>query len=280
MEIASTSSALPIRRKASSRNRLFIALSLGCCLGQMAAASSLSHEQALRIGRRVWQNECGGTLAGLTSWNSGEDFASLGIGHFIWYPAGRSGLFEESFPKLLVYLQGRGVSLPISLIPPNDAHCPWRSRADFLAAASSPEMTRLRKFLAQTIDLQADFLVERLHEALPKMLQAAPPDERAKVEEQFQRVASSAQGCYALVDYVNFKGEGTLATERYRGKGWGLLQVLERMSGTERGPAAAKAFADATGAILRERVAHSPPERHEVRWLPGWLNRVATYRQP
>ena len=34
-------------------------------------------------------------------------------------------------------------------------------------------MKQLRIFLADTIDLQADFLVERLHEALPKMLAAA-----------------------------------------------------------------------------------------------------------
>ena len=27
----------------------------------------------------------GGTISGLTSWNVGENFASLGIGHFIWY---------------------------------------------------------------------------------------------------------------------------------------------------------------------------------------------------
>jgi hypothetical protein len=30
--------------------------------------------------------------------------------------------------------------------------------------------------------------------------------------------------------------------------------------------------------VLRERVERSPAERHEKRWLPGWLNRVATYR--
>jgi hypothetical protein len=139
-------------------------------------------------------------------------------------------------------------------------------------------MIRLRKFLAATIDLQADFLVERLQKALPKMLAAAAPSERVDIERQFNRVASSAQGCYALIDYVNFKGEGTLATERYRGRGWGLLQVLEGMSGTERGPAAAREFAESAAKVLRERVANSPPQRHESRWLPGWLNRVATYR--
>ena len=91
-------------------------------------------------------------------------------------------------------------------------------------------MKQLRIFLVDTIDLQADFLVERLHEALPKMLAAASDEKRRQVEEQFNRLAGSAQGCYALIDYVNFKGEGVLLTERYRGRGWGLLQVLEGMS--------------------------------------------------
>src|SRR5262245_43382547 len=47
-----------------------------------AAAANLSSAEAMRIGRKIWQNECNGTVAGLTAWNSGENFASLGIGHF------------------------------------------------------------------------------------------------------------------------------------------------------------------------------------------------------
>jgi hypothetical protein len=247
-------------------------------LGPVAAAEvSLSHQESLRIGRKIWQNECGGTIPGLTSWNAGEDFASLGIGHFIWYPAGRDGPFEESFPQLLRYLQKRGAKLPAALLP-NDVDCPWSSRAQFLAAAASPKMKSLRKFLADTIDLQTDFLVLRLREALPKMLAAAPASERSSVERQFNRVAQSAQGCYALIDYVNFKGEGVLATERYQGRGWGLLQVLEGMSGSGEGGAATREFADSAAAVLQERVANSPPARHESRWLRGWLSRVATYR--
>jgi hypothetical protein len=46
----------------------------------------LTQEQAQTIGRQIWKNECGGTQEGLTSWNKGEEFPSLGIGHFIWYP--------------------------------------------------------------------------------------------------------------------------------------------------------------------------------------------------
>lgn len=238
------------------------------------AAISLSQAEALKVGRKIWQNECGGTVAGLTSWNTGERFASLGIGHFIWYPRGESGPFEESFPPLIAYMQKRGAKLPALLRSPNDG-CPWQDRAEFLAASSSPEMKTLRAFLAETVDLQADFLVLRLREALPKMLAAAPAAKRGEITKNFNRVASSAHGCYALIDYVNFKGEGVLATERYGGRGWGLLQVLEGMPA---GGDATRGFADSAAQVLRERVKNSPPTRHEARWLPGWLNRVATYR--
>jgi hypothetical protein len=139
-------------------------------------------------------------------------------------------------------------------------------------------MRELRQFLSRTVNLQAQFLVTRLQQSLVKMLNDTTPNNRANVERQFARVASTPQGCYALVDYVNFKGEGVLQTERYRGEGWGLLQVLEQMHGTEDGPGATNEFANSAGAILRRRVQNSPPERHEARWLPGWLNRVLTYR--
>src|SRR5437764_8497 len=99
-----------------------------------SGAMSLSREQARSIGRRVWQNECNGTVAGLTSWNEGEDFASLGIGHFIWYPAGKRGPFEESFPKLVIFISSRGAKLPTLLLRIDETPCPWNSRAEFLHA--------------------------------------------------------------------------------------------------------------------------------------------------
>jgi hypothetical protein len=138
-------------------------------------------------------------------------------------------------------------------------------------------MKQLRIFLVDTIDLQADFLVERLQEARPKMLAAVSDEKRGQVAEQFNRLTGSAQGCYALIDYVNFKGEGVLLTERYRGRGWGLLQVLEGMStASDRSPTGE--FAESAGRILRERVENAPPGRNEQRWLSGWLSRVSSYR--
>jgi hypothetical protein len=245
--------------------------------GRAAEPVRISDADALRIGKKIWQNESNGTVAGLTAWNAGENFASLGIGHFIWYPQGVHGPFDESFPKLLAFARERHVAIPVWLN--QSSSCPWSSRAEFSSARNSPQMRELRQFLSRTIDLQAQFLVARLQQSLAKMLDEAAPADRANIERQFARVASTPHGCYALVDYVNFKGEGVLHTERYRGEGWGLLQVLEQMHGTENGPSAAREFSNSAAAMLRRRVQNSPPERHEARWLPGWLNRVHSYSE-
>jgi len=238
---------------------------------------TLSQSEALKIGKRVWQNECNGTISGLTSWNRGEDFASLGIGHFIWYPKGRRGPFEESFPKLVSFVSNRGAKLPTVLLGVSRGRpCPWNSRAEFVRAEHTLEMNQLRRFLADTIDLQAEFLVARLEAALPKMLAEAAPADQSNVQQQFERLTKTPQGCYALVDYVNFKGEGVLHTERYQGQGWGLLQVLEAMHGNSEASAADE-FARAANIVLTRRVHNAPPERHESQWLTGWLRRVNSY---
>lgn len=247
----------------------FLSLLLLATATASAQTVTLSDAQALAIGRRIWQNECAGTINGLTSWNAGEDFASLGIGHFIWYPKGQRGPFEESFPKLAAYLAAHGQSVPAWM----RGSCPWTTRMAFRADADSARMRELRGLLADTVALQARFCALRMEEALPKMLAAAPASERDRVKANFYRVAAAPLGMYALIDYVNFKGEGTNPSERYAGQGWGLLQVLEAMGGGSALPA----FAKAADAVLTRRVKNSPPARHEAKWLPGWRNRVATY---
>lgn len=254
------------------RNMIFrvILLSVFAAMGSLhSEAVRLSDSQALRIGKRIWQNECAGTVEGLTSWNKGEDFASLGIGHFIWYPKGKRGPFEESFPGLAAYLKANGVSVPSWM----EGDCPWKTRSEFEADLSSERMKALRTLLAQTVGLQAKYAALRLEKALPKMLEAAPASQREEIRRNFYRVAAEPMGLYALMDYVNFKGEGVSPTERYKGEGWGLLQVLGQM---KPGPALAS-FSSAAAAVLRTRVKNSPPERNEARWLPGWMNRVKTY---
>ena len=235
-------------------------------------ARALSDRELASIGQRVWQNECGGTREGLTSWNSGEDFASLGIGHFIWYPKGMRGPFEESFPPLVRFLGANGVALPAWLKPAPP--CPWRSRAEFQAAARGKQMTELRDLLASTVALQSRFLAQRMEAALPKLLAATAPAQRAHVTAEFTKLTANGKGTFALIDYVNFKGEGTNPTERYNGRGWGLLQVIE---GMEEDDSAVRAFSDSAARVLAQRVKNSTPERDEAKWLVGWVRRVESY---
>src|SRR6266704_3697485 len=215
---------------------------------------TLSRNEAIKIGKRIWQNECNGTITGLTSCNEGENIASLGICHFIWYPKGQRGPFEESFPKLVSFIANHGAKLPKFLLGTGEVPCPWNSRLEFLRAQQTPEVKQLRQFLAGTVDLQAEFLIARLQDALPKMLAEAAPSDRGNVQRQFERMASTPQGYYALVDYVNFKGEGVLHTERYQGQGWGLLQVLEGMHGSDGGAAAVDEFSRSAKVVLIRRV--------------------------
>ncbi len=236
----------------------------------------LTDDEASAIGQHVWLNETGGKMENLIVWNKGEMFVSLGIGHFIWYPQHYDGPFQESFPDLLKWLKTSAIPFPDWLNETTD--CPWMTRDEFQQHQHSRQMADLQALLRSTVPQQTRFLVRRLELALPKMLESVATDERRRyIREQFARVAGSPEGLYALIDYVNFKGEGTSLTERYSGQGWGLFQVLEQMEQDARIPV--HAFADAAEHILTRRVHNAPPDRHESRWLPGWKNRIQTYRQ-
>jgi hypothetical protein len=242
-----------------------------------SVGGELTAAQKSAIGKKIWQNECAGSVSGLTTWNAGEEFPSLGIGHFIWYPAGFKGRFDESWPHFVAFARQRGATLPAVAL---EAHSPWKSKAQFQADFKSQRMTALRTWLAANVALQTDYIISRSRAALPKILAAAPAGERARIEANYQKVATTSQGTYALIDYVNFKGEGTQAAEKYKGQGWGLMQVLGGMKDVPSGAAAATEFAASSKRILSRRIANSPPERGEKRWEEGWHNRCNSYAKP
>ena len=238
--------------------------------------NNLNDAQKLKIGRKIWKNECGGTVNGLTTWNNGEEFPSMGIGHFIWYPKGFNGRWTESFPDFIRYAQSTGrKDIPNWVLQHSD--CPWNSKAEFQLAFNGPELTSLRKFLANSVALQTDFIIQKSQAALPKMLATAPASERNRIERNYQLVSTTTNGTYALIDYVNFKGEGINPRERYKGQGWGLLQVLSHMEPSRGGQESARAFADSAKRTLDQRITNSPSDRGEKRWRAGWHNRCETY---
>jgi len=275
--VPASSSAVQRNVSKPTRNVIFlcsiflIATSVFChATSIILLIPELTDAQAQEIGKRIWKNECGGTVEGLTSWNKGEEFPSLGIGHFIWYPKDKRGPFEESFPGLIRYLKSEGIRVPAWMEGP----CPWNTREEFLADLQKPRLVELRKLLSDTVPQQARFAAARFAQSMPKVSAAASPGKYNTVRKNFNRVACEPLGPYALMDYVNFKGEGTNPKERYNGQGWGLLQVLETMS--DKGDPL-EAFAKAADTVLTRRVKNSPPARNEARWLPGWRNRLATY---
>ncbi|MBI5273764.1 MAG: hypothetical protein HY860_01775 [Chlamydiales bacterium] len=243
------------------------------CTFYLNALSSLNiMQEAEQIAEKIWQNECGGTVDGLTTWNKGENFPSLGIGHFIWYPTGIKEPFEETFPSLLLFLQTQGAVLPTFL--KEQASCPWNTRDEFYSQIESINMKQLRQFLVDTKKLQAIFIANRLENILPDLVKNLLPAEKEKITTLFYKLANHPKGLYALIDYVNFKGSGLSPTESYKGQGWGLLQVLQNMHlSTD----IVQDFVVSAKEILTWRTKNAPSARGEDKWLKGWFNRLDTY---
>jgi len=242
----------------------------------------LTKNQANYIAKKVWQNEGAGLDKYLVHWNNGEDFASVGIGHFIWFSKGHTERFREVFPMVVVFMEKRDVKMP-SWLNAKTA-LPWNSKSEFYAAkkAKNKQYMELFSFLKRTMSYQAEFMAQRLSEALPQMLDTIDDPKKQKlIQKRFYEVMQNRdgsineRGLYVLLDYTNFKGEGTLKSERYKGQGWGLLQVLEHMD-----PSTAnrqKAFALSAKAMLSRRIKNSPKARGEERWRKGWNIRLNTY---
>jgi len=234
------------------------------------ALTALLKNHSIALGEKIWKNECGGTIDGLTHWNKGEEFGSFGIGHFIWYPENSTSPFDQTFPSLIAFLEKEGCTLPAWL--KSSSTCPWNSRDQFSKELKSEKMVALRQFLFETKDKQALYIAYRLKDALPKILEDLPEDQKVRVKTNFFTLLADPQGVYALVDYLNFKGAGTSASETYQGRGWGLKQVLMATDGK------LDSFITSAKKVLTERIDNSPKERGEERWLKGWLARIDSYQ--
>ncbi len=228
------------------------------------------------LAERIWRNESGRSVQKLVWWNEGESFMSLGIGHFLWFPKGCTAPFTQTFPDMLTFMQQNGQQLP-AWLGAMASYCPWTDRHQVINNTNDMHLQELRDFLQATIALQADFIAHRFEKSCLLLIDATPPKQQLRLKKRINRLASTPQGLYALIDYVNFKGDGTNKQERYHGKGWGLLQVVSLIdeAAFDKNPRAA--FVAAAEKVLKQRVENSPPARNEKRWLAGWINRVHTY---
>ena len=232
----------------------------------------LSTEQTYALGQLIWKNEGQQKQQHLTTWNRGEDFPSLGLGHFIWYPHQQKGPFKEQFPALLVFFQENGLQLPAWL---NDIDlAPWKSREQFYSEFDGEQLSSLREFLSEHITLQTQFIMQRLETAIPEIIADCDAQQREVVTTHLSVLTATVKGMFALLDYINFKGEGLSMKERYQGQGWGLKQVLLAMPKAYDNPL--RAFGLAADEILTRRVKNA--SRDEFRWLKGWRARVHAYQ--
>lgn len=237
----------------------------------------LHPDELVWLGERIYENECNQQKECLTSWNSGEEFPSLGIGHFIWYQRGQVSPFEETFPELISHMHEKGAPMP-TWINPEDPDSPWIDREQFLSDQNGRQLSELRDFLETTTSLQAEFIVERFSSTIADIMQASTrvPEKELKQKVQTLAAVNPPQGLFAMIDYMHFKGSGLAESERYNSQGWGLLQVLENMPVAEN---PLEAFVASGRVILENRVSNSPASRNEQQWLEGWYNRLDRYLQ-
>ena len=238
----------------------------------------LSIKEKQWLGEQIFINECSANIECTTSWNEGEEFPSLGIGHFIWFQAEQKTPFEETFPALLEFIRNKNAPVPI-WIETEEPNSPWQSRAEFYSKFNSTEMVQLREFLTDSRSLQVEFIIQRLNQSLEAIITDFPIKDRPEIRGMIQSLRTSHRpyGQYALIDYVHFKGTGLAVTERYKAQGWGLRQILEQMMTT---PTSLYSFVQVAKSLLEMRVINAPIMRNERRWLAGWEKRVETYLPP
>jgi len=232
------------------------------------------------ISEKIYQNETSGNPDNIMFWSPNENFASLGIGHFIWYPKGEPKRFDETFPAMIDYYIANKVQIPQWLKYARKTGAPWRDKATFERARGDKEFQQLKILLLNTKALQTQFFFDRLHASIPEIVKHVAPQYRKHIVNNYNALAATKGGWYPLIDYINFKGKGIKATERYNGQGWGLLQVLQNMRPVKAGPFALMEFSRSAREILERRVRNSPPQRDEKRWLKGWIKRVNGYATP
>jgi len=238
----------------------------------------LSQYELNVISDKIYMNETGGNSKYLMFWSKNEDFASLGIGHFIWYPAGAVQKFDQTFPDMIDYYVANKIEVPSWLLIARKKGAPWRNRAIFENARNDQQFQQLKNLLMNTKGLQTQFFFDRLHASIPQIVQNVAPQYRKHIVANYNALAATQGGWYPLIDYINFKGKGIKATERYKNQGWGLLQVLQNMRPVQKGPAALVEFARSAQTILERRIRNSPANKNEKRWLSGWTKRINTYK--
>ena len=239
---------------------MFFCLVAGWCL---AGEVQVDYQA---IGRQVWANSAVKKPHAMVRWQRGQLFAEMGLG-FVWYPAGRSGAYDESFPRFVAFAEAQGVRVPSYL----HGVAPWGDFAAFQEDSSTLKAS-MEKWLAAHVAVQAQYLVARAHASLPAMMRGSAKPQH--VQECFEALARSQQGLLCLVDYLCFMGDGS----RPESPRTGLLQVLEAANvAALSGEAPAREFCRAAEWTLRRYAENAPNEKAAAVELMERLKRVRSY---
>lgn len=244
-------------------------------LNLQAQILEISQSDARKIGQLIRKNETGMREDLLAFWNEHESHPSLGIGHNIWFPEQAEQKSVEQFPELCRYFKRHRVVLPDWLDQAEEGKAPWTNRAEFQNDQS--RRSELRSILASTIELQTQFMIERLEQRWPLIIVQIPVEHQMRVIDNFNLLASTPLGLYALIDYLNFKGDGLNPAEEWGGYRWGLAQVLIDMPVGLTEVTVHRAFALSAVKVLVRLIENAGTDYDRIRFLKGWVNRVSTY---
>jgi hypothetical protein len=189
----------------------------------------------------------------LTSWNAGEDFASLGSA-FHLVCGRRRGPFEESFPPLASFLASHARKSPIGCV----ARARGNRTRNFQGDLHSTRMNELRDLLAGRFVCRAAFLPNAWSLRCPRCF-----GPRLRGPGKCARAVSAARRdwrrYFCIIDYVNFKGEGRSRKSVTRERGGIASGAVWHERG---GPGGLRNLAECR-AVLERRVQNSPPARNE-----------------
>lgn len=228
------------------------------------------------IAKRIYQNEIGGNPENLTFWHKNEEFPSLGIGHFIWIPKDSEVPFVETFPQMVQYVS-HVEAAPKWLRNLRPFQPPWQNKAQFDHDFYSQRMKQLRRWLSITHRAQAEFIYLGLTEKWQAAMPNLSDKKRQKVNALFSQMQTNRMGLFALIDYYNFKGLGANAQEQYKGKGWGLIDVLAAMPEQTPNHQLLQVFVETAKKTLKQRTHNAPKKRNEQQFLKGWHHRLDQY---
>ena len=103
---------------------------------------------------------------------------------------------------------------------------PWVCREQILK--DMLKVNEVRSLLASTIDLQIKFIIDQFKQQLPGIMEAAPSRYKSKIMYNTNLMLSFPQGSYALVDYLNLKGNGLSQTEELKGQRMGTITSADK----------------------------------------------------